>query len=151
MKSSLLAGYLFAAGASLAYAVGQVTTRMVVREIAPPLVIATFSILFGTFFLLLFFFPRLPQEAKGDNRRRGLLFFAAAGAVGGLAVTAMYTALRYSQVAVVSSLSAAHPLFALFFTHFFLQHLERVTPRIVAGTLLVVGGVVLVTLSQLYG
>jgi drug/metabolite transporter (DMT)-like permease len=116
---------------------------------APPLVLSVYSFLFGTIFLFLFLLPRLSREVSGNNSRRGLLFFAAMGVVGGLAVTAMYAALRYSPVAVVSSVSAANPLFALLLTYLFLRHLERVSPRILLGAMLVVAGVALVTLSQI--
>jgi len=148
MRRNLLAGYLFAAGATLSFAGGQVLARGVVREVTTPLATAVFSILFGAFFFFLFVIPRLGEEIRAANSPRGLMFFAAAGMAGALGVTAMYSALRYSPVAVVSSVSAVHPLFALLWARLFLKHLERVTPRIWLGTSLVVAGVVMVTLSQ---
>ncbi len=149
MSQGLLPAYLFAAGASICYAVAQVMSRLVVQEMAPPLVMSVYSFLFGTIFLFVFLLPRLSRELKRHNSRRGLLFFAAMGVVGGLAVTAVHTALMYSPVAVVSSVSAANPLFALLLTYLFLRHLERVSLRTLLDAMLVVARVVLVTLSQL--
>lgn len=149
MRFLLAAGYLFAAGAAISYAVAQVASRKIVLEIAPPLVLSFYSFLFSAFFLLLYFLPRLRRDLRLPNRPRGLLFFAANGISGALGVTALYFALQHSPVAVVSSVSSSNPLIAVFFSYLFLSHLEKVTPRILLGTLLVVVGVVLVTLSQL--
>ncbi len=149
MSQGLLPGYLFAVGASICYALAQVMSRFVVQEMAHPLMISVYSFFFGTVFLLLFLLPRLPREMASNNSRRGLLLFTAMGVTGGLAVTALFTALRHSPVAVVSSVSGANPLFALLLTYLFLRHLEQVSLRIVLGAILVVAGVVLVTLSQI--
>ena len=149
MRRSLLPGYLFAAGAAVCYAVGQVTSRMVVREVGSPLAVSLFSFLFGTFFLLLLFLPQFSRDFKRENRPRGLIFFAANGIAGSLGVVAIMYALRYSPVAVVASVSGIQPLFALLFSYLFLQHLERITLGMLLGTLLVVGGVVLIALSQI--
>ena len=142
-------GYLFAAGAALSYAVGTVTTRMVVRELASPLVSAFFSLTFGTlFFFLVFVLPQLPREVRASSSPRGLLFFAAAGGVSSLGMIAMYTALKQAPVVVVSLATSVYPLFALLFVHLFLRRWEQVTWRILLGALLVVGGVMLITYSQ---
>ena len=48
----------------------------------------------------------------------------------------------------MSPVTAINPLFAIGLSYFFLKHMERITWRILLGALLVVGGVVLITLSQ---
>ncbi|MBI2859909.1 MAG: DMT family transporter [Chloroflexi bacterium] len=148
MKRDRVLGYLFAVGAIVTFAGGQVLARYVVREVTTPLVSTAFSLLFGMAFLFLFALPQLGREGETTNSRRGLLFFAAAGLGAGVAMMALFYAMSYSPVAVVSSIGAIMPLFALLLTHFFLQHLERVTWRMWLGGVMVVCGVILVTLSQ---
>jgi drug/metabolite transporter (DMT)-like permease len=121
----------------------------VVREVATPLVTSAVTMLFGAFFLLLFVLPRFGRDVRQVNKRRGVFLFVSCGLAGGVAMTAMFYAFHYSQVAVVSSVSNVYPIFALLFAHLFLQHLERITARIWVGTFLVIIGVVLITWSQL--
>jgi len=56
-----------------------------------------------------------------------------------------FYAVRIGKVAVVVPLMNTSPLFLLFFAHFFLKRLERVTPSLVAGTISVFTGIVLIT------
>ena len=49
---------------------------------------------------------------------------------------------------VVSPVAAISPMITLTLAHFFLRRLERITKRTILGTLLVVIGVVIITLSR---
>ena len=73
---------------------------------------------------------------------------AMAGVVGTAGITMNFFALTHAPVATVAPVLAASPLFALILTHLFLQRLERVTPRIWLGAILVVVGVTVITLSN---
>lgn len=148
MRAPLLQGYLFAAGASLCYAITTVIARTVVQEVASPLVTSAYTLVFGLLFLFLFLSPHLSQEAKEGNSLKGYLFLGGSGVAAGVGVTAMYFGLQAAPVVVVSPLSSAHPLVALLLTYLFLQHLERVSLRIALGAALVVMGVALVAWSQ---
>jgi drug/metabolite transporter (DMT)-like permease len=79
--------------------------------------------------------PRTPPD------RRGVPWFVATGFLNGCSVFLMYTALAKGQVAVVSPIVATYPLFTLALAMLFLRQ-ERVTPRLAAGVLLTVAGVV---------
>ncbi len=128
MRREFLPGYLFATLAALSYAGGQVLSRYVVQEVAAPLVSSALGLLFGTFFLFLFALPRLRHEVKEvkiASSSRGIFFFAASGLAAGVGMTALMYGMSYSQVAVVSSVSATMPLFALLFTHLFLGLFAR--------------------------
>ena len=73
--------------------------------------------------------------------RRAVPWFVATGLLNGGSVFLMYTALARGQVAVVSPIVATYPLFTLALTLLFMHH-ERVTPRLAAGVVLTVAGVV---------
>jgi uncharacterized membrane protein len=77
-------------------------------------------------------------------RARTLLYLVLAGLAENTGVFLMIVALRYGAVSVVTPLTAAAPIFVLLFTPFFLRGVEVLTPRVVAGTVLIVIGVYLV-------
>ena len=77
----------------------------------------------------------------------GTPYSAAAGLLQAAALLAVYAALSLGMVAVVVPLYTSSPLFVLPLSALFLRGVERVTPRIVAGAVAVVVGVVLVALN----
>ena len=78
-------------------------------------------------------------------RGRSLAYFAAAGVAENAAVFLTVVALGLGTVSVVTPLTATMPIFVLFMTFAFLRGVERLTARIVLGTLLIVLGVYLIT------
>jgi drug/metabolite transporter (DMT)-like permease len=142
-------GILAAFGAALAYGSGQVVARQVVTNVASPLVTSFFALLFGSLVLAVVVRRDVPQDMKAP--RRTFLYVTLAGLASSTAVVLMFTALSLAPVVVVSPVASLTPLFALVFTHLFLQRLERVTLRIVVGTLLVVAGIVLVVVGSARG
>lgn len=79
--------------------------------------------------------------------RRDLLVFVAAGVVSSLGLASLYTALGLGRVAVVTPILNASPLFVLLFTGLFVHEDELFTPHVLVGTVGVVSGVALLTLS----
>ena len=81
--------------------------------------------------------------------RRSYGYFATSGVLTAVALLSMFGALSLpaGRVAIVESLASTAPLFTTVFAYFLLRDLERVTPGIVAGAVLVVIGVVFVTIE----
>ena len=81
--------------------------------------------------------------------RRSYAYFATSGALTAVALLSMFGALALpaGRVAIVESLASTAPLFTTVFAYFLLRDLERVTPGIAFGAVLVVVGVVFVTLE----
>jgi drug/metabolite transporter (DMT)-like permease len=77
-----------------------------------------------------------------DIDHRGALWFAAVGLCNGLAVLAMYAALEYGPVTIISPLIAGYPLVTLLLSRAFLGK-EDVGPQLIAGVTVAVCGVVL--------
>jgi uncharacterized membrane protein len=78
-------------------------------------------------------------------RGRSLGYFVAAGVAENAGVFMNVVALGTGMVSVVVPLYATSPVFTLLLSFFFLRGLEALTGRIVAGTLLIVAGVYLIT------
>jgi drug/metabolite transporter (DMT)-like permease len=77
---------------------------------------------------------------------RGALWFAAVGLCNGLAVLAMYAALEYGPVTVISPLIAGYPLVTLLLSRSFLEK-EHVGPQLIGGVTGAVCGVVLLLVA----
>ena len=77
--------------------------------------------------------------------RRSVGYFVAAGVAENLSVLLLIVALTAGSVSVVAPLSSVSPIFVLVLSFFFLRGIELLNARIVAGTVLVVAGVYLLT------
>jgi len=77
--------------------------------------------------------------------RRSLAYFVAAGVAENAGVFLALLALSLGTVSVVAPLAGTAPIFVLLMSFFFLRGLERLTARVVLGTLFIVLGVVLIT------
>ena len=80
--------------------------------------------------------------------KRGFLLMTLAGICGAVGAMGNFFALSYAAVTIVSPIAATSPLIILLVAHLFMQRLERVTPRIWLGAILVVSGVILLTISN---
>ena len=78
-------------------------------------------------------------------RGRPLAYFAAAGLMENIAVFLNLVALGMGTVSVVTPLYGTSPIFTLLLSFFFLRGIERLTGRVVAGTVLIVLGIYLLT------
>jgi uncharacterized membrane protein len=77
--------------------------------------------------------------------RRGLMWSGLAGALIAMGILNMYTALYCGRVVVVSPIIAAFPLFTLIISLLFRQ--ERFRLRILAGVVLVMGGIIWISIQ----
>lgn len=139
-------GYLLALGGAVTFAGRDVISRHVVSGIAPPLVTAAFALAIGGGILLVITY----RDALNSIHRIPGRYIAVCGLAGicqGLAVAALFQALNRAPVTVVSPINASGPLITLVLSHFFLGRLESINRFLVIGTLLSVGGVVIVILG----
>jgi len=78
--------------------------------------------------------------------RQSFLFFVAAGCVAVSAQVTNFIAIGQGDLSVIIPLLNTTPLFTVLLSGLFLRSLETLSPRIVVGASLMVGGVVLITL-----
>lgn len=139
-------GYLLAIAGAATFASRDVISRHVVSGLADPLVTAAFALTIGGCVLLAITY----RDVVNSVRRLPARYLAICGLAGicqGLAVASLFQALSRAPVTVVSPINASGPLITLFLVHIFLRRLESVNLLLVVGTLLSVGGVVLVVLG----
>jgi drug/metabolite transporter (DMT)-like permease len=142
-------GLLCSFASSVSYGLGTVIARKAVSE-ASPYITALIALLAGLVALTAFSAGNLAGDLKAAPKRTYLhLSLAGMFAVFGLVL--LYVALTKAPVAVVAPVSSLTPMFALVLSHFFLQRLERITLKVIAGTILVVVGVALVSINSAIG
>lgn len=133
----LSAALLFAARDNLVrFAVVQVRSPVVGAAIAA----TTSLITMGAMYLMFVKKQPLPQSAK-----LGVSYFALSGFMNFLSYALTYTALSLERVSIISPLVNASSLFVLPLTLLFLKGVERLTPRKIGATALVILGVLLIS------
>jgi drug/metabolite transporter, DME family len=90
----------------------------------------------------------LPSTEKPVWNRRSLVPFISAGLFETLGIWLSIAALSQGTVVVVTPLLSTSPVWVLLISAIFLRHLERVTWKIVAGTLAVVAGTMIIALGH---
>lgn len=135
---------IFPLGAALAAAVSQNLRREGLLILPNPYVGAAIS---TTTSLVIF---ALSLLAMGRIRllqpqRESLPYFGSAAFIATGAQILNFTALSMGEVSVIVPLFETNSLFAIILSGIFLRDLERVTPRIVLGALLMVSGVLVIS------
>ena len=137
----LTAAFLFAARDNM--------VRFGLLKIHSPLVGATIAATtsFLTMSLLyLLFEEKKPLQATA---RKGFQLFAAAGFLNFLSYAFAYTALSMERVSLISPLINGSSLFVLPLSALLLKDVEKLTPRKIGATLLVILGVFLISWEKL--
>jgi drug/metabolite transporter (DMT)-like permease len=136
---------LFPVVGAFFFAADNVVRKLALRDVPTPLL--GLAIAMATGCAIAFLARQVwPAARKTPILDPGTPYFAVAGALQAGALLAVYAALTLGMVSVVVPLYTSSPLFVLPLSAIFLRGLDRVTPRITAGALAVVLGVVLVSL-----
>lgn len=141
----ILVGLSLALMASLAYSISQIIGRKIVTELAPPLTASAFGLLFGNIALLIISHKHLHHI---PSHRKSMIFMILAGLASGAGATSMLFSLSLAPVVLVAPIASVTPLIVLGLSFLFIRRLELITRRVIIGTCLVVGGVVLVVIES---
>jgi DME family drug/metabolite transporter len=137
----LTAALLFAARDNLVrFAVVQIPSPVVGAAIAATTSLLTMSAMYFTFGER----KPLPKFAG-----KGLLYFSISGFMNFLSYLLTYTALSLERVSIISPLVNASSLFVLPLSLVFLKDVEKLTPRKIGATALVIVGVFLIAWEKL--
>lgn len=132
---------------ALAYAVGNILRRagFLTAEVNP-----VSAIVLNEFGGLLVIGAYLAHRRGAElfvASRRTYGYFVLGGLASGGGLLSLFYALSLGPVVVVDPLAATPPLFAILFSYLLLGGIERITRRLIAGAMLVVIGIALVTLA----
>ena len=141
-------GYLLAIGGSMAFVTRDALSRHVLGSLAlaPPFVVSGFALVFGGAILFAFIHRSVINSIRNlPMKYVGICCLA--GLLQGLAVASLFHALSRAPVTIVTPIYASQPIIALALASVFLRQLESVDWLLAVGTVLSVGGVILVILG----
>jgi drug/metabolite transporter (DMT)-like permease len=143
VKSALL----LATGAAVIRGLNHTVGRFGLKLMPNPFMAGfiSFFVAFGCA-LLWYRFSRGYFPKPGGLNRRGMILLSLTGVGVGIAIWCMYGALSYGEVLIVSPIVAAYPMFSLITSVVFKE--ESITRRIVAGVLIVICGVALISIGS---
>lgn len=144
-RRDAIIGRAFGIGAALAYGISAIFIKQGVSGMAPPLVGAVLSLFAGTLALTIIGARNLTPKLIQDKKAIGFLFLS--GFANSLGLLSSYFALTMNPVVIVVPLQSTHPLFILLWGFLFLGRMEKITPRLILGSVLVVSGVALITIG----
>jgi drug/metabolite transporter (DMT)-like permease len=127
----------------LAFGISTTLRKTGLMEVRIPIVGAAVAV--GTAFFVLIGIIQMRggrRALKLDRQSRG--WFLGAALVNTGAILSVFSALNVGNIVRVEPLIACNPLLSLLWTSIFLKELERLSTRIVVGTLITVTGTVLV-------
>ena len=135
---------IFPISAALISAVSQSLRKQALKIIPNPFV-AVAVVTTVSLILLIGFVLTTKRTPRLRMERSGFGFFLCAALVAATAQVANFIALARGDLSVIIPLLNITPLFTVFFTALFLRQVETVNARIIAGAVLMVFGVVLIT------
>lgn len=145
-RRTAIAGRAFGIGAGLSYGISSILIRRGVGDLTVPIVGAAIAMLSGSIWLSIIG-GRNIKTGLADGRK-AIFLLLSSGVVSAAGIIASFFALSVAPVVVVSPLQNTTPLFTLLWSWLFLGQLERITLRLVLGSVLVVTGVILITLGR---
>ena len=86
-------------------------------------------------------------ELSFPINEEGSIYFVMTGLVTSIALVALFFALSFGTVVLVIPLMGTSPLFVLIFSRIFFKRIEKITPFLVIGAILIVAGSALVTIG----
>jgi transporter family protein len=139
-------GELLALLAALLWGIAPIFDKIVASSNVSPFLANLVRATGGIIFLLIAVLS-LRQFDFSTFTTKNVAYLLIAGALaGGLAMVLYYTALKHTQASRVIPLTSIYPLFTVFFSAMMLG--EKISPKVVVGTILIVLGVVLVSSSS---
>jgi drug/metabolite transporter (DMT)-like permease len=138
---------LFPLFAAFCFGARDVVARFGVKDFSSPLIAAALAPTVACVLLSLLFLTRT-GEYRFHLEKQALPFFFPASFFYVAAYFALFTALRGEFVVIVAPAIHSAPLFTLILSYVFLRKEEKISPKVVAGALLVIVGVTIISLAM---
>ncbi len=136
-------GILYPFLAAFCYGTNPIVAKLGLQSSNEPLLGACIGIVAGMAVYTTYFFASGQRAELFPLPRQAGLYFGLAGLTSTLAIFSLFLALEYLPVVVAAPLTSTVPLVTLILSHLILHDVERITKADVAGTILIVAGIVL--------
>jgi drug/metabolite transporter (DMT)-like permease len=147
-RSLVRSGVFLALFGSLSYAISNVIRGMAVRDWNEPVIGVLVGAIVGlvAYTLLGSEVRGLRGKLKGADRT-GLCMYVVSGVLTILAQACMVAAMRYSPVPIVALITLSTPVLVIPLGYFLLKNRERIVPRTVAGSVVILAGIAAILLT----
>ena len=134
--------------ASVFYGVSVFVRKLGLNVLGSPILGATFTS--GTSWLILTASLVAGGHVNQLSKvtRQSFIYFLLGGGATCVAWYSLFNALHIGKVSIVTPIATSYSLVTLFFSYVLLRKVERINRRIVAATVLVVGGIILLSLAK---
>jgi len=141
-------GAVWGLGVAVCFSISPIFIRHGLELLPSPLLGVTVGMVFSALAYGILLLLRRNQSQRLMISRSTLVFQLAAGVLVGLSTWARWFALDHAAVGVVLALGRLNVPVVILVSPFLVgQQLERVTPKVVLGALLIVGGSILLALK----
>ena len=136
-------GVIYAVISAFMYSLAAVIGKQLTEDIASPLVISSFSLLFG---LLVTFVVMAPKDIKeiGQTPIKNWTTIVIAGLYSSCGVMFYFLSLSSAPVVVVTPIISIYPLITIVLAFLFLKGIETISLRTILGTILVISGIIFI-------
>ena len=140
--------FFFPVLASIFYGVSVFFRKMGLNVLGSPILGATFTS--GTSWVITFIFLMATGNGKGllALKKESLFYFVIGGSLTCLGWYALFNALHLGRVSIVTPIATSYSLVTLLLSYLLLRETERITPKIVLATILVIAGVVMLSVAK---
>lgn len=130
--------------ASLFYGSSHIFREVGIELVSTPVLAAAVTTTTSWVWMVLYLGATRHRHDFGITRREQI-FFVLSGVATAVAIPILYTALQVGNVVLVVPMTNTTPFWVLLLSLVFFRGSELFTPRVIAGTVLTVGGVILIS------
>ena len=134
--------------ASAFYGVYIFLRKLGLNRLDSPILGATFTSGMSWCLLALFLSTSGNTERLFQVKKKSFIYFFMGGVVTCVAWLSFFHALSIGKVVIVTPIASTYSLFTLCLSYLLLRHVERISLKIGVATILIVGGVILLSLSK---
>jgi uncharacterized membrane protein len=134
--------------ASLFYAMSVFFRKLGLNAVSSPILGAAFTSGTSWCIFMIALLKGGNRKALFEVKKQSLVYFLLGGVTTCIGWFALFTALSIGKVSIVTPIATSYSLVTLLLSYVFLRRVELITPKIVVATILVVGGVVLLSVLK---
>ena len=134
--------------ASLFYATSVFFRKLGLNAVSSPILGAAFTSGTSWCIFMLALLKGGNRKALFEVKKQSLVYFLLGGVTTCIGWFALFTALSIGKVSIVTPIATSYSLVTLLLSYVFLRRVELVTAKIVVATVLVVGGVVVLSVLK---
>ena len=134
--------------ASAFYGVSIFLRKLGLNQLDSPILGATFTSGMSWCLLTLFLITSGNTKRLLQVKKKSFIYFLTGGVVTCVAWLSFFHALSIGKVVIVAPIASSYSLFTLFLSYLLLRHVERISLKIWVATILIVGGVILLSFAK---